>query len=119
MTAVSTVTTPASQGSSLFRPTISNAKFFEQYFASSSSPSPSTFIPLSQPTAGYSDSHPKYKEQQQHWASAAYKIPPPPRVKPGQVPLRAQAHPEVRVVFQATYQLGAHAKTEKTVSACY
>ncbi|PPQ67554.1 hypothetical protein CVT26_006855 [Gymnopilus dilepis] len=106
VTAISAAPTPAA------RPTIDNARFFQQFFASTQPSSSSSST--SHPATGYSEAHGKYDQERQRWSSTAYKVPPVPRAKSGQLPLRAQTSIEINVLFCATYQPEGEAKPAKT-----
>jgi hypothetical protein len=100
---ITAVSQQVSRNPALNVPTVNNPSFFQNYFENhahaahhpSSLDSPS----LSQTIPGYSPAHLQYQDERNRWAAMAYKTPS------GQIPLRAQARKEVRVLFQLSHQL--------------
>ena len=86
-------------------PTVNKPSFFQNYFENhATGPSSSqSLVP-----SGYSPAHLQYQDERKRWAAIAYKTPS------GQIPLRAQARQEVRVLFQLSHQL-LSGKVEKVV----
>ena len=79
-------------------PTVNKPSFFQNYFENHAPGPSSTRQPETLPS-GYSPAHFQYQGERKRWASMAYKTPS------GQIPLRAQARQEVRVLFQLSHQL--------------
>lgn len=79
-------------------PTVNKPSFFQNYFENQTPASVSSNSSTRQNLSGYSPAHLQYQDERKRWASMAYK-------QPGQIPLRAQARQEVRVVFQLSHQL--------------
>ena len=88
-------------------PTVNNPSFFQKYYENHVSSSTIGLGPSAQNFHGYSPAHLQYQDERKRWAAMAYKT-------PGQIPFRAQARQEIRVLFQLSHQL-LNGKVEKVM----